>query len=357
MRLSRITERTEESRPISAAFSSSTTKPTNPTPDSQRRSTPFPAGTPSSGHSRSSTDPTGDRSLPRPGRTAGLIAVFESQRSDHSRTASVPGRSASPFPSNTNTTTGYGYGSTGYGSRPSSPTKSSGSSGSYTASETHPTYSSLLSPPTRGDTSGYTGTDSYLTPSYTQTPSTNTETLTRTYTNTQTGTGTVTGLNSGSLTTGTYTDTGSTFTPTSGTTLRRPQAPPRSPLASVRNMVSAWKERTPLPPPPEERPSSSNTDMDAITPPEGDGEGLSGIRRRVQRAGARLRESGGFRPSSGPAGPRKDSNSGNGDSTSIRSGRSGALPPGFDLGQFSPYTQSNEAVCYFYPLLILEAKR
>lgn len=352
MRLSRITERTEESRPISGAFSTSTTKPTEPTPDSKRRSTVFPAGTPSSGHSRSSTDPSGDRTLPPAGRTAGLIAVFESQRGDHSRAASVPGRSASPFPSNTNTTTGYGYGSTGYGSRPSSPTKSFGSSGSYTASEAHPTYSSLLSPPTRGDTSGYTGTGSYLTPSYTQTPSTYTETLTRTYTNTQTGTGTVTGVNSGSLTTGSYTDTGSTFTPTSGTTLRRPQAPPRSPLASVRSMVSAWKERTPLPPPPEEKPSASNTDTNTTSPPNIDSEGLLGIRRRFQRAGARLRESGGFRPASDPAGPRRDSNSGNGDNASLRSSRSGALPPGFDLGQFSPYTQSNEAVRYFCPLFI-----
>lgn len=354
IRLSRITERTEESRPTSGAFSASANRPANPTPDALRRSTLLPGGTPSSGHSRSSTDPSGDKTLPPPGRATELIAVFESQGGGHSRIASAPGRSASPFlPSATNTTTGYGYGSTsyGYGSRPSSPTKSSGSSGSYTASETRPTYSSLLSPPTRTGTSDYTRTGSYLTPSsYTHTPGTYTDTLTHTYTNTQTGTDTVTGANSGTLTTASYTDTGSTFTPTSTATLRRPQTSPRSPLASVRNLVSAWKERTPASRPAEDKPSSSNTDT---TSPPIDSEGLFGIRRRVQRAGARLRESGGLRPASDPITAKRDSN---GDSASIRSSRSGALPPGFDLGQFSPYTQSNEPVSYFSLFPVREAE-
>lgn len=192
-----------------------------------------------------------------------------------------------------------------------------------------------------------------MTPSYTQTPSTYTDTLTRTYTNTQTGTDTVTGINSGSLTTASYTDTGSTFTPTSEATLRRPQASPRSPLASVRNLVSAWKERASIPRAAEEKPSDSSTNPNPTTPPAMDSEGLFGIRRRVQRAGARLRESGGLRPPSDLAAPRRDSNGGNGDNASLRSSRSGALPPGFDLDQFSPYTQSNEAVSYFYPLSYL----
>lgn len=354
IRLSRITEHTEESRPTSGAFSASAARPANPTPDALRRSTLLPAGTPSSGHTRSSTDPSGDRTLPPPGRTTELIAVFESQGGSHSRFASAPGRSSSPFPpSATHTTTGYGYGSTSYGygsgSRPSSPSKSSGSSGSYTATETRPTYSSMLSPPTRTGTSDYTRTGSYTTPStYTQTPSTYTDTFTRTYTDTQTGTNTVTGANTGALTSASYTDTGSTFTPTSTATLRRPQHSPRSPLASVKNLVTAWRERDSQPRPADDKPSGSTT-----TSPPIDTEGLIGIGRRFRRAGARLRESGGLRPPSDPVTPRRESNgsgngggNGNGDGASIRSGRSGVLPPGFDLRQFSPYTQSNEAVSY-----------
>ncbi|KAF8963375.1 hypothetical protein BDZ97DRAFT_1919814 [Flammula alnicola] len=66
-RLSRITERTEESRPTSTAFSTTNvTRPANPTPDTLRRSALLGGGTPS--HSRSSTDPSSDRTLPPPGR-------------------------------------------------------------------------------------------------------------------------------------------------------------------------------------------------------------------------------------------------------------------------------------------------
>jgi hypothetical protein len=309
-RLSRITEHTEESRPTSHAFSS-TARPANPTPDAFRRSTLLQSGT-SSGHSRSTTDPGGDRTLPPAGRTAGLIAVFESQGTGHSRFPSAPGRTASPLPTTTLTTTGYGYSSTGYGSRPSSPSKSSGSSGSYTNTETRPTYSSLLSPPTRTGTSDYTRTGSYIT------PSTLTDTLTRTLTNTQTGTETVTGANSGTLTTSSYADTGSTFTPTSSATLRRPQAAPRSPLASVRNLVSAWKERTPVSRSTEDKPSDTNS---SSPPMDNDG-----LRRRV----GRLRESGGLRPPSDPTPPRRESNgsgNGNSDNSRISSTFSGALPP------------------------------
>lgn len=341
IRLSRITERTEESRPTSGAFSASVSRPANPTPDALRKSTLLPPTSSSSGHSRSATDPGTDKTLPPPGRATELIAVFESQGSGHSRFPSAPGRSASPFaPTGSFTATGYGYGSTNYGygsgSRPSSPSKSSGSSGSYTGTDTRPPYSSMLSPPVRTSTSDFTRTASHFTStSYTQTP-TLTDTFTRTYTDTQTGTDAITGTNTGTIPSASYTDTGSTFTPP----LRRPQHSPRSPLASVKNLVSAWRERDSQPRTTEGGPSGSNT----TTSPPLDSEGLIGIGRRFRRAGARLRESGGLRPLPDPVTPRRNDN-GNDAGGSIRSRRSGVLPSGFDLGEFSPYIQSNAAVC------------
>lgn len=323
IRLSRITERTEDTRPISGTFSTSTSRPINSSPDGLNRSALFPGDT-QSGLSRSPADPNGDRTLPPPGRTAGLIAQFESQSSNHFRFPSTPGQSTSPSSMTSSTTTGYIYGSPSYGSRPSSPSKYSVS---FTNTETRPTYSSLLSPPIRTTTSDYTRT-------------TLSDTLTRTSTNTQTGTDTATGVNTSILTTPSYTDTGSIFAPTSNTTLRRLQTTPRSPLASVRNLVSAWKEKAPASRSGEDKLSDTNSNS-LYT----DKEGLHGIRRRVQRAGARLRESGGLRPPNDIITPRHNINSNsNGDSLS---NPSEALPLGFDLRQFSPYTQSTEAVCLF----------
>jgi hypothetical protein len=371
-RLSKITERTEESRPHSGAFSTAgTARPANPTPDAFRRSIHLTA--PSSAHSRASTDPGSERDLPPPGRTTELIARFEtsSPAGGHSRTASAPGaRVSSPYtasqstrdlPSTAGYTTGYGYGSSyGYGSRSSSPTKSrsGGSSGSYTETRPTVTASSVLSPPPRPQTSAsgdmtfrsttpgetYTGTESYLSPtSYAQSPSdfstntytagytnTNTSALTRTETGTGTGTGTYTG---------TFTGTNTLTTPTS--TLRRPQTSPRSPLASVRNIVALWKERTPSAA--RTGKSSAPGSATSVSPPP-DGEGLFGIRRRAQRVGARLREREGGNGSGDPATPsRRGPNP-----TVIRSPREGQLPPGFDLGELAPYTQSNEAVGIFH---------
>ena len=321
IRLSRITERTEDSRPISGTFSTSTSRPINSSPDGLNRSAPFPGDT-QSGLSRSPADPNGDRTLPPPGRTAGLIAQFESQSGNHFRFPSTSGQSTSPSSMTNSTTTGYIYGSPSYGSRPSSPYKYSVS---FTNTETRPTYSSLLSPPTRTTTSDYTRT-------------TLSDTLTRTSTNPQTGTDTATGANTSILTTPSYTDTGSIFAPTSNTTLRRLQTTPRSPLASVRNLVSAWKEKAPASRSGEDKLSDTNSNSFYT-----DKEGLHGIRRRVQRAGARLRESGGL---SDIITPRRNINSNsNGDSLSDPSE---ALPLGFDLRQFSPYTQSAEAVCLFF---------
>jgi hypothetical protein len=367
-RLSKITEKTEESsRPNSGAFSAAgAARPSNPTPDTFRRSV-FLGGraSPSISHSRSSTDPGSDRGLPPPGRATELIAVFETNSpvGGHSRTTSAPGgRSPSPYyaPSQSTpnlqsttgyhgSTTGYGYGSSyGYGSRPSSPSKFYGS---YTATETHHTTSSFLSPPPRASTSmsgdtnfrsttpGGTnrGTGSYLTPStYTQTPSTFTNTLTHTYTNTGTGTGA--GNRSYNDTyTGTNTAAGTSITPTS--TLRRPQTSPRSPLASVRNIVALWKERTPSlsKSPGKSGPGSASS----VSPPPTDNEGLFGIRRRAQRAGERLRERESSQGLRDPVTPTRRADT---DATSIRSTRSGHLPPGFDVEELTPYTQSNEAV-------------
>lgn len=328
IRLSRITERTEDSRPISGTFSTSTSRPTNSSSDGLNRSTFFPEDT-QSGLSRSTADPNGDRTLPPLGRTAGLIAQFESQSSNHPRFPSTPGQSTSPLPMTNSIATGYIYGSPSYGSRPSSPSKYSAS---FTNTETRPTHSSLLSPPIRTMTSDYTRT-------------TLSDTLTRTSTNTQTGTDTTTGANSSTLITPSYTDTSSIFMPTSNTTLRRLQTTPRSPLASVRNLVSAWKEKAPASRSVEDKLSDTNSNS-LYT----DKEGLHGIHRRVQRAGARLRQSGGLRPPSDIMPPVHNINSGsnsNGESLGYMSNRSDALPLGFDLRQFSPYTQSTEAVCLF----------
>ncbi|KAF8062278.1 hypothetical protein FPV67DRAFT_1654875 [Lyophyllum atratum] len=357
-RLSKITERTEESsRPNSGAFGvTGAARPANPTPEAFRRSL-FLGGTPSS-HSRSSTDPGSDRTLPPPGRATELIAVFEtnSPGGGHSRTTSAPGvRPPSPFYSST----GYGY-----GSRPSSPSKSSAS---YTATDTRPTGSSFLSPPPRPWTSmsgdgtfrstspGGTwsrGTGSYTTPGTytTQTPSTYGRTLTHTETDNRTYTGTDTRTYTGTDTrtytgtdTNTFTDTftrtgtntATSMTPTS--TLRRPQTSPRSPLASVRNIVALWKERTPtMSRSPGKSPDHGSAT--SVSPPP-DGEGLFGIRRRAQRASAQLQ----LRDNGQGSDPVTPTRRGDVDAASIRSARSGHLPPGLDVADLLPYTQSDEA--------------
>ena len=355
-RLSKITERTEESRPQSGSFSAAGgARPANPTPDAFRRSALLTA--PSSAHSRSSTDPGSERDLPPPGRTTELIARFEtnSPAGGHSRSTSAPGVHATSsyttslsthnLPSSTGYSTGYGYGSSygsGSGSRSSSPTKSrtGGTTTSYT--ETRPTASSLLSPAPgprtsssidttfRSTTPGGTqyGTGSYLSPAnYSQTASAfSTNAYADTYTtDTRTRTETETGGYSG-----TFTGTNTLATPTS--TLHRPQTSPRSPLASVRNIVALWKERTPSAARTGGK-SSAPGSVTSVSPPP-DGEGLFGIRRRAQRVGTRLRERG---IGGDPATPSRGvpDVTGPGDLQ---------LPPGFNVEELAPYTQSNEAV-------------
>jgi hypothetical protein len=319
--LSTISERTENlssSRPGSHAFPPSpvTLRPANPTPDALRRSANL--GSPSL-HSRSSTDP--GIPLP-PGRRAGdLIAFFEDKTVDvgggHSRIASAPGgpRSPSPYLPQSQSAPGMVYGS-GYGSRPSSPAKSRSSVSSST-SASH-SITSLLSPPglkaltsTSGDTRTYrpSSAGDYLSHSG----------LTGTFTNTFTGTptNTFTATSPSDTFTATPTDT---FTGT-GTisALRRPQVSPRSPLSSVRNIVAAWKERTPT--------KVGGASESAMTSPTGTGDGLFSIRRRADRALSSETTGGG----SGMDTPR--------------SGSSG-IPPPFDASELSHYAKGNHEVCF-----------
>jgi hypothetical protein len=108
-RLSRITELTEESRPISiAASATSLSRPANPTPDGLRRSAILGVG--SASHSCASVEPGPDPTLPSPGRLNELRAVFESQSPAGPRAASTPGfRSSSPMPGANTLTSATGY--------------------------------------------------------------------------------------------------------------------------------------------------------------------------------------------------------------------------------------------------------
>ncbi len=347
VRLSRITERTEESRPSSAAFSSSS-RPVGTIPDTHRRSA-FLGGA----HSRASTEPSSDRSLPVPGRLGELIAVFESQSPSmsHSRSTSTPGyRASSPmFGTGESAASGYGYGSTSF-SRPSSPSKSgSGFSGSYTGPETR---SSLLSPPVRPTTSGprsfnigtHTDTPSYTTPSYTTTPSAFSNTITHTgsYTTPNTEAKTFTGTED------TYTR--SAVTPSS--TLRKPQSTSRSPIDSLRNIVTLWKQRTPA----ATRTEKSSVSPSSPPPPllPGHDDGPYRIRRRVEGARARLRESRGAGPSNvTPVRPPSQGAADTASIKSVKSGKSGIFPPGFDLNEFSSYARSKEPVSGFFSVLVV----
>ncbi|KAF5339034.1 hypothetical protein D9758_014100 [Tetrapyrgos nigripes] len=229
-RLSRITERTEgtSSRPVSGT-SQATTVPARP------RSAFLPTTPGRGGHARSSTDY--DKDLPPPGRANELIGMFEA--TSHSRS--------------------------------SSPTKTSSS---YTHSQTPTSGFSLLSPPDRPSTV----TGSSYTPTYTGSTSFGQSTLSPSqFTTTQ------------QTTTQTATGTGDRSPERHTSTLRRPgQSSPRSPLASVRNIVALWKERSPTKPG-QSKPASVSSGSVSPTPetrqrplpPSEDPEGLFGLRRRA----------------------------------------------------------------------------
>lgn len=336
-----------------------------------RRAAQLPELPPFVSHARASTDPDAraNEQTPRrdysatPGRVGQLVATFEQNASPgflhgHTRTASAPSgpRSPSPYTSTsqsmptlsfTATNTGYGYGSTtgygttagygstagytstyGYSSRPSSPTKSRSSSS---------VGSSALSPPPRAPTS--MSADSRFPPStYTRTTTTGTGTYsgTGTYTGTATSTDTYTN-------TFTTLDSGTVTTPTASS-LRRPQGSPRSPLTSVRNIVAAWKERTPS----LNKSTRSALSTSTSPPQEGSGDGLFSLRRRAERGSTRLRDralagrrQSGSDVSVGPAGPR-----------SPRSGtQTSGLTP-FDLselGQFANAGPHQEVSTFIMP--------
>ncbi|KAJ7855204.1 hypothetical protein B0H14DRAFT_3647611 [Mycena olivaceomarginata] len=344
-RLSRITERTEESRPSSIA----------------RRPLP-------SIHSRASTEP----GLPPPGRATELIAVFESVPAR----ASTPTltRAVSPFPPSDSYPQGF---HSTFGSRPASPTKGARVTSPVrvtSPSRTRPSMSTLLSQPpmspTRSDT--FTRSETFtrsVTPSDTYTRSV-TPSNTNTYTRTDTFTPSNTYSQTGTTTTHTPSNTNTytrTFTPTNTDTystatgthtppasLRRPaQGSPRSPLASVRNIVALWKERTPTRDASPKHSSSSSSSSSSsekkksasekaasdegpqtrteALPPD---DGLFGLRARTPSL--RRRASGGSTPSA-PSLRR-------GSAPSLRaSGASSALPPSLNVAELSAYAQSNEA--------------
>ncbi|KAI9060094.1 hypothetical protein FKP32DRAFT_1595832 [Trametes sanguinea] len=371
--LSTISEHTEnQSRPTSFAQSGSGqgSRPTSQynQPAEARRSANLDGrASPAlpSMHSRAATDPSGapaahtpGRVVNVPGRRAGeLIAFFEEKQGatgrdsprlyGHTRTLSAPmgprspaPRSPSPYTTtvsqsmstfgHTATTTGYGYGSTtgygtstyGYSSRPSSPTKSRAGS-SVSSSGPITTMSSLLSPPPRGTAS--LSSDSRLPP-----------TSSGTFTQTRSGPSTFTGA--GPTTSASYTDT-NTFTSSGFTTtatptassLRRPQTSPRSPLTSVRNIVAAWKERTPS--------LGKSIRSNTTSPSPTHGEGLFSLRRRAERGNARLRERAlnGMDESGRIVERGYEGESTSGDASMSASS---VLPPAFDLSELGQYANA-----------------
>jgi hypothetical protein len=308
--LSTITERTENpsSRPTSYNLSVPGSRPVS---DAIRRSAV-------SLHSRGVTEP-GPSTPSR--RTGDLIAFFEDKSSSsdkssrsyspygHRRSGSVPAgpRSPSPYTQTSQSiptfTTTYGYGSSS--SRPSSPSKSwSSQSRSYTSTPSR----SFLSPPPHSNT-----TDSRL-----ESPYTSSETPT--YSNTFTPTSY------------SFTDTSAT---TQGTSLRRPQTSLHSPLNSVRNVVAAWKSRSPS------IDKSSQVSATDTTPEEG----FFSIRRRAERGFQRERASIGGE--SGPStfrrsGPSQEVPSTPRTSTSLTP--SGMVSPPFDLTELGTFAKGSEEV-------------
>lgn len=322
--LSTITERTENpsSRPTSYNLSVPGSRPVS---DAIRRSTVS--------HSRGVTEPASSTTTSSR-RTGDLIAFFEDKSSSsdsssrpfspygHRRAGSVPAgpRSPSPYTQTSQSiptfgTTSYGYG--GSSSRPSSPTKSWVSqSQSYTSSTPS---RSFLSPPPRSSTTGF---ESKLDSPYT---SSETPTYSNTFTSTSYG----------------PTNTSATSQVTS---LKRPQTSPRSPLTSVRNVVAAWKSRSPS----IDKSSqvSSNKSSTDATPEEG----FFSIRRRASRGFQRERAvmDGEPGPStfggSGSSYDQEDVNVPSTPRTSTSLTPSGIVPPPFDLTELGTFAKGSQEV-------------
>ncbi|KAG1776463.1 hypothetical protein EV702DRAFT_335147 [Suillus placidus] len=286
--------------------------------------------TQSQGHTRGATDlPTTSR------RTGDLIAFFEdragtpSKEKERINSPFLPTTQSTPHLGSTTgyTSTGYGYTtgftSTGYGyttgtgtggytttgyttSRPSSPTKSRSDDSRSTVSTssggggTDLSLSSLLSPPVRGfgtPTGTYSGSGTatartQLSPSDFASTFSSAFGVARGACVNASSTLTFTPL----LRADTLLDPGrqDDITPTrqTQTALRRSTAPlnetntsPRSPLTSVRNIVAAWKERTPGL---GKVKSESSEGGSELSPPGASKmEGLFSLRRRASRQGPR----------------------------------------------------------------------
>ena len=314
--LSTITERTENpsSRPTSYNLSVPGSRPVS---DAIRRSAV-------SLHSRGATEPGPSTGTPSR-RTGDLIAFFEdkSYSSDsssrpysplgHRRTGSVPAgpRSPSPYTQTSQSIPTFGTSTYGYGgsqSRPSSPSKSwSSQSQSYTQSYTSGTPSrSFLSLPPRSNT---TGTDSRLESAYTSETPTHSNTFTSTFTDT------------------------SATTP-QGTSLKRPQASPRSPLSSVRNIITAWKSRSPSI---DKSSQVSATD----TMPE---EGFFSVRRQAERGFRRERASMDGPSTFRRSDPSHDQEVPSTPRTNTSLTPSGIVPPPFDLTELGTFAKGSQEV-------------
>jgi hypothetical protein len=319
--LSTITERTENpsSRPTSHHLSVPGSRPVS---DAIRHS-----GV--SFHSRGATEPGPSNTTPSR-RTGDLIAFFEDKSStsdtssrshspfNHRRTGSVPAgpRSPSPYTQTSQSiptfgSTTYGYGSSG-GSRPSSPSKSwISQSQSYTSSGPS---RSFLTPPPRSRTA----------PQDSEFESYHTSSGTPTYSNT---------FSSASFT-ATDTDT----TP-QGTSLRRPQASPRSPLTSVRNVVAAWRSRSPS----DDKQSQVSSNRSSDVTPE---EGFFSIRRRGERAVMGGESSSTFRTSDSLQ-SQGDANVPSTPRTTISVASSGTVPPPLDLAELGTFAKGSKEVSLF----------
>lgn len=94
--------------------------------------------------------------------------------------------------------------------------------------------------------------------------------------------------------------------------------------------MALWKERTPTLSRPSAR-SSAVGSTTSVSPPPDFGRGTTNTRHNERNGrGVDLLAPG---------------RRGDADVASMRSVRSNNLPPGFDVEELSPYTQSNEAVC------------
>ena len=307
-RLSTISERTENipSRPIS--YLRDSVRPSHSTPEGPR----LPAhristASPGHLHSRSVAELTSERPVGR--RTGDLIAFFEDRASPsdtsfgHSRTSSMPGnRVHSPFFPHSQSTP-YLSSTTGYGSRPSSPEKSKAGStisSAYSVSDALSS-SSLLAPPTRGltTTTGRSGTN--------LSPSDFTSTFSNTFAEARSPI------------------SSSAISPTVSP-LRRPQTSPRSPLTSVRNIVAAWKERTPTVARPPQ--TSTESSVSPIIKPDG----RFGLRRRASRTDRTQQ------PTSESAGPSHNP------PTTPKSVSSNIIPPPFEMTDLGAYARESREV-------------